>query len=897
MSNRPTALRRRTLALLVLSFAMALGPAAAVQGRSPDPGGGSGFHPRPIVRTHTTGSHLRGRLPALIEASRSAHLRGTVLSGLVTSDGVDGPAVAVAFRLLDPSAASGSTARTNPAIAALVAAGARIANRDGDRIEAYLPAPALQLLATLPGIADAAPIIRPVPLGPVGIGTVGQGIPIQGADAWQTAGITGNGVKVGIIDGGFVGLTGLLGRELPASVKVHCYQGLGIYSTAATDCETDTAHGTAVAETVSDMAPGASLYLSNPISIQDFAAAVAWMTSNGVKIINVSLGFAYEGPGDGTGPAGTMYGVVDQAVKGGALWVNAAGNSGEDGWVGPWQDADGNDLLDFAPGDEGNAIALQAGDGMLVSLRWNDVWGKAADDYDLFIYGPGGGAPLASSEDEQSGTQDPVETLGFVAQTGGTYRLAIGHSGGKAVSRLQLLVITESDAALQYMTLDNTLPTPADSRNAGAIAVGAVGFDQPSVVETFSSRGPTVDNRIKPDFVAVDCATTASIGHFCGTSQAAPHAAGAAALVLEAKPKLTPAQLADFLRSHTDPLGSPIPNNVSGTGRLNLGPPPQPPTPTSIAFSKAPLVGEAGVAFQPQPVVQILDQDGALITVGPGATTSVTLRLGTNPGTATLDCTGGLTVPAVAGVAAFTGCSISAPGTGYTLTASLAGVPDLSTAPLNIFPPGQGPPTPALTIASKLATVTYGTTVTLTVAVGVPAGGPPAAGRSITIQSSPNGTAWATIGTVTTGTTGVATKTYKPSANMRFRAVFDGAVDLMPATSSSVKVAVRELITLRPTNGGKVRSVTASQEIIFTGTVRPTQAGVAGAKVTFRASLLVGSKWVVISTRVVQTDSAGQARVIMRFGSAGTWSVEAMASSTAANASSVWSPRERFKVR
>ena len=56
---------------------------------------------------------------------------------------------------------------------------------------------------------------------------------------------------------------------------------------------------------------------------------------------------------------------------------------------------------------------------------------------------------------------------------------------------------------------------------------------------------------------------------FSGTSQAAPFAAGVAALVLSADPRLTGAQLAERLRSTADDLGPAGPDPVFGAGRLD----------------------------------------------------------------------------------------------------------------------------------------------------------------------------------------------------------------------------------------------------------------------------------------------------------------------------------------
>lgn len=55
-----------------------------------------------------------------------------------------------------------------------------------------------------------------------------------------------------------------------------------------------------------------------------------------------------------------------------------------------------------------------------------------------------------------------------------------------------------------------------------------------------------------------------------GTSMAAPHVAGAAALLLEANPSLTPLQVKTLLEETADDLGDPGRDNIYGHGRINL---------------------------------------------------------------------------------------------------------------------------------------------------------------------------------------------------------------------------------------------------------------------------------------------------------------------------------------
>ena len=63
--------------------------------------------------------------------------------------------------------------------------------------------------------------------------------------------------------------------------------------------------------------------------------------------------------------------------------------------------------------------------------------------------------------------------------------------------------------------------------------------------------------------------------------------------------------------------------------------------------------------------MSVEDANGNLVTTD---TSSVTIAIGTNPGSGTLG--GTLTVAAVNGVATFSNLSINKAGTGYTLTAS-----------------------------------------------------------------------------------------------------------------------------------------------------------------------------------------------------------------------------------
>ncbi len=100
---------------------------------------------------------------------------------------------------------------------------------------------------------------------------------------------------------------------------------------------------------------------------------------------------------------------------------------------------------------------------------------------------------------------------------------------------------------------------------------------------------------------------------------------------------------------------------------------------TKLTFSTQPNGGTAGVSWSQQPAVTIQDAAGNTVT---SSSVSVTLAIGTNPGSGTLS--GTVTMNAVNGVASFSGISLNKPGTGYTLTASSSGLTGATSSFFNI---------------------------------------------------------------------------------------------------------------------------------------------------------------------------------------------------------------------
>ncbi len=122
--------------------------------------------------------------------------------------------------------------------------------------------------------------------------------------------------------------------------------------------------------------------------------------------------------------------------------------------------------------------------------------------------------------------------------------------------------------------LPGSLQAPADADSI--LSCGAV--DSGNSIAGFSSRGPTFDGRIKPEVVAQGVATPWAIagspsvvGTASGTSLSTPLIGGVAALVREAHPEWTVAQVRQALMTTADKSATPQQRLRLGAGRRHQG--------------------------------------------------------------------------------------------------------------------------------------------------------------------------------------------------------------------------------------------------------------------------------------------------------------------------------------
>lgn len=499
------------------------------------------------------GDHVRSA-PKTSEEHASTQAAAAARAAAVLAPMSDGASVAVTLRFDDASTVAA-------VVRFLQANGGDPRNVSDDYVEAYVPVALLVEASAQPGVARIQAIVPPQPKR----GTVtSEGVGVHGADNWHAAGFAGAGVKVGVIDGGYNSLRSLMGSELPASIDARCYTDMGRYTSDLADCADGGDHGTAVAEAIMDVAPNARLYIADPGSKGDLQRAAQWMAAQGVQVINHSVGWPWDGFGNGTSPHGdSPLRTVDAAVARGVVWVNAAGNEGQSAWLGRFVDSNRDGYHEFQGGYQCNPITVRTSDELQVQLRWEGRWGVSSQMADLDLYltdaDVAGFHVLAESTEQNPisrfypGTGEPTEILHYTASADESYCIWVhwstaGYSYLAPAPRwVQLVVLTSQQ--LQFGTT-GSIGNPAESRNRGLLAAGAAAYGETYNIRSYSSRGPTPDGRIKPDIVGVDGALSSSMGWWFGTSQASPHVAGLAALAREIWPHYAPGEIAGYLASH-----------------------------------------------------------------------------------------------------------------------------------------------------------------------------------------------------------------------------------------------------------------------------------------------------------------------------------------------------------
>lgn len=139
-----------------------------------------------------------------------------------------------------------------------------------------------------------------------------------------------------------------------------------------------------------------------------------------------------------------------------------------------------------------------------------------------------------------------------------------------AAGRGILVVNSAGNEGASSPSIQNTLIAPSDGDSV--LAIGSV--TSSGSRSSFSSMGPTVDGRFKPDVMArgsqTRCASvwdTTSYSNVSGTSLSCPLVAGATALVLQANPNFTNMDIIEALRNTASQATTP--DNAYGWGIID----------------------------------------------------------------------------------------------------------------------------------------------------------------------------------------------------------------------------------------------------------------------------------------------------------------------------------------
>ena len=475
---------------------------------------------------------------------------------------------------LTVAVASGHSAGVSRALARI---GAPVTARAGSLLQVR-DAPGLaDRVQRLPGVRGVGPAEVPVP-----DQVISQGVERIGADALQSHGLTGAGIRIAIVDLGFgPSWRSLLGKELPPLTQIDATMSFDHTSgkpdiEGLSNADEPTGHGANVAQVVWDVAPGARYTFVNYHTQLELSQAVDWLVNGPdgkprVDIVVHSNSFL-DGPFDGTGVAAQA---VNRAHDAGIFWANSAGNYARRHWEGVAGDADKDGWADIGPSGRGYlSFPLTANVGMGATLFWNRCTkGGAAvsassASYQLDITDTAPSSPVVYVQGQKDASQ-PASVAGWLPTASGTYGLRVQQLTTGVVCNLEIFGggVELGDEA----TVESSVPTPGDAR--GSFTVGARDW-QGDAAADYSSEGPTEDGRLKPDVVAPASTAVWPGIAMVGTSASAPHAAGAAALLMQrdraAGQPSDPDTIARELVSSALDIAPPGPDEVTGAGRIRL---------------------------------------------------------------------------------------------------------------------------------------------------------------------------------------------------------------------------------------------------------------------------------------------------------------------------------------
>jgi len=445
-----------------------------------------------------------------------------------------------------------------------------------------------------------------------------EGVFVMGADLVPQ---TGLGSTVGILSNSFdhLGDASLdqANGDLPAAVNILDDSGNCGSIIIPAPCSDE---GRAMAQLAHDVAPGAGIAFHTALGGQaNFAQGIRDLAAAGSDIIADDIIYFAEPMFQD----GIVAQAIDDVVAGGAAYFSAAGNSARASYESAFSGSGEilyvdtlfgrvfrGELHDFNSDpsivDWKQGLTIPAGATIFVTLQWDQpssaVSPGSGSQSDVDIYLSSGNAILASSIDDNVASGVPLEILNYTnsSSVAQNVDLLIAHFSGPESTLMKYVMFGGLNVTIEYATNSGT--TYGHANAAGAEAVGATfyqqtpqydpGLSQP-ILEWFSSAGgvpilfnrngqplPTPEIRQKPGIVGPDGANTTFFvvdsgtdpddwPNFFGTSAATPHAAGVAALMREANPAATPADIYSALEATALDMNDPGFDFDSGYGFIS----------------------------------------------------------------------------------------------------------------------------------------------------------------------------------------------------------------------------------------------------------------------------------------------------------------------------------------
>lgn len=403
----------------------------------------------------------------------------------------------------------------------------------------WIPFDKIQEIAEDSLITGILPVIKPVTR--IGEFTTPGDTQLKAQQARTQFGVNGTGVKIGVISDGIDHW-----HESTSSGDLP-FQLTNVNQISAGD------EGTAMLEIVYDIAPGAQLYFagagSNPGTMES-AVNLLFNTFYACKVAVDDIGWFAEPYFEDNALSQTIAYHIAANDK---TYISACGNEGLSGWGGIFRDGGGWHAWEWDGSSyhTDNRVNVQPQDTLLIFLQWAEEWNNPESDYDLYVVDGFGNVKA-----QATGTgPHPFALIAYVHSGSELYRYIRVKKVSGQDREIKLLLLPKPhapgviyDPQLQFIYDSSIHNHPVNQifgqpAAAGVISVAAYPSTNENILESYSSRGPTniyigatVETRDTPTITATTgCSTKVGANGyffqpFFGTSAAAPHIAGIAAL-------------------------------------------------------------------------------------------------------------------------------------------------------------------------------------------------------------------------------------------------------------------------------------------------------------------------------------------------------------------------------